>query len=406
MADFPKLLVATEFPPNASGGGPAVVRQMLAGYPTDRLSWWSVRSDSNKKFGQNVGAHRVARLPEKLYPYRRLPVLKSGILENFWAPWAARHLRKTIEDLKPEAIWIIPHDWSIFPLAGALLGNGDQFHCSIHDYVGIHDQPRRFGANRCERMAGLVDQLYVQADTRDAICQPMAEDLERRTGAKADQIARAGVEPEDFALLEKGGALSTQQGVRIAYAGSILVPEVFRFFVEALNLARLKLKALLTLELFGAHSHRNETWFESSWMHERGNLTEPDLKKALRECHWGFVPMSLRDDEPRYNRISFPTKYVSCLATGLPTIVLAHEATSVAKIARAYATGFYSGTSNREDLAAQLKVVLSEANPREKFRNALLNCARKEFDATQMRKGFLECLSRVAKSQVLPSTHL
>ena len=28
-SDFPKLLVATEFPPNAAGGGAAVLRQML-----------------------------------------------------------------------------------------------------------------------------------------------------------------------------------------------------------------------------------------------------------------------------------------------------------------------------------------------------------------------------------------
>jgi hypothetical protein len=40
---FPRLLVATEFSPNAAGGGPAVVRQMLKNWPAEKHRWQSCR---------------------------------------------------------------------------------------------------------------------------------------------------------------------------------------------------------------------------------------------------------------------------------------------------------------------------------------------------------------------------
>src|SRR5262245_34837604 len=58
--DFPHLLVATEFSPNASGGGPAVVRQMLKHWPSEKISWWSCLPEKDKRFGQMVHTHKVA----------------------------------------------------------------------------------------------------------------------------------------------------------------------------------------------------------------------------------------------------------------------------------------------------------------------------------------------------------
>jgi glycosyltransferase involved in cell wall biosynthesis len=395
MPSFTRLLVATEFPPNASGGGPAVVRQMLLNYPTDKLYWWSVRPDHDQKFGRSVAEHRVAHLPEKLYPYRRLPVLKSLILENLWSPWAARHLRQTLADLKPEAIWVIPHDWSIPPLASTMLDVKQSYHVTMQDYVDVHRHPEQFGPDRCRRMAAQADQLYSGALTRDATSHPMIDDLQKRTGVSAAQMLHAGLEPGDFEWLEKQ-QFASQNEIKIAHAGSILVPEAFQLFIRALASIRKDLPYPCTLELFGAHALAAQPWFDSSWMRDRGNLNEVELKQAMRQCQWGFVPMSLKDEDPRYNRFSFPTKYISCLMTGLPIIALGHETASVVKMAREYNTGFCSGITNEQELAEGLRTVLSNDNPREKYRAALLNCARKEFDASRMRETLMRCFERVA----------
>ena len=55
ITKFPRLLVATEFPPNASGGGAAVVRQMLKDWPVDRLFWWSPLPDNDPMFWPTGG---------------------------------------------------------------------------------------------------------------------------------------------------------------------------------------------------------------------------------------------------------------------------------------------------------------------------------------------------------------
>src|SRR5262245_56731004 len=106
---FPRLLVATEFAPNASGGGPAVVRQMLKDWPAQNLFWWSCLPDPDIRFRQDVADHRVAAIPRKWYPHRRLRFVKSWLQEKFWSARAARHFRRTLELLKPDVLWVIPH---------------------------------------------------------------------------------------------------------------------------------------------------------------------------------------------------------------------------------------------------------------------------------------------------------
>lgn len=64
-------------------------------------------------------------------------------------------------------------------------------------------------------------------------------------------------------------------------------------------------------------------------MAEHGNLSERELIAALRECDWGFIPMSLRDEDPSYNRFSFPAKFITYLAAGMPVITLASRDSSV-----------------------------------------------------------------------------
>src|SRR6476619_7398118 len=129
MDNFPRLLVATEFPPSASGGGPAVVRQMLQGFPSESLYWWSCLPEIEPlRFGQLVNATVCARIPPKLMPHYRLTGIKSALLDHCWRPFATAHLARTIRRVQPDAAWVIPHDWSILPMASVLPRAGIGFH--------------------------------------------------------------------------------------------------------------------------------------------------------------------------------------------------------------------------------------------------------------------------------------
>ena len=392
----PRLLIATEFPPNASGGGPAVVRQMLQGWPVDRLFWWSCLPEQDKHFGQETAAQVVTAIPSRLYPNQRWAREKCWLLENLWTHWAARHFRETLDAFKPDAVWVIPHAWSIPPLAAVLPNARIGFHTSIHDYADVQGNAARFGSERTQRMAGLADQLYAKATTRDAISHPMVADLQARTGCDG-VVSHAGLEADDFAWLAGKTPRATAQ-IRIAYAGTIIVEETFELLVSTLARIRSQLPLPVKLLFFGAHSYQSRRWFDSAWMFERGNLAEPALTLALRECDWGFLPMSLTEADPRYNRFSLPTKLISYLAAGLPLITIGHPESSAVKLASAYGMGICSTSAQPDVLGRELLAGLSLKSPWEVFGAEVVRCGKTECDAQRMRNRLHDCF-RICSGQ-------
>ena len=390
--EFPRLLVATEFPPNASGGGPAVVRQMLKGWPAERLFWWSCLPERNQHFGQCIREIHCASIPAKLLPNRKLTGLKSQMLETFWTPWAASHLTRTLKTEAPDVVWIIPHNWSILPIAKAMNNWRGRFHVTMQDYVDVHGNPQRFGSERCRRMMEQADHLYASATTRDATSHPMITDLRERTGKDATQMLHAGLEASDFEFLAKPSRHGADS-IRIVYAGTILVEEVFGLFISAIEEIRAALSKPVQLHLCGAHSYAGRSWFNREWMFEHGNLPEAELLGKLRECDWGFAPMALTDKDPRYNRFSFPTKFITYLAAGLPVITLGDRNSSVMKMAANYDVGLCTNTADAGALAEQLKTILSIESPRERYGPEIVRCAREEFDSDKMRRNLYRCLS-------------
>lgn len=400
-SDLLTLLVATEFPPNSSGGGPAVVRQMLRDWPAERLFWWSCLPERDTKFGQQTAQHRLARIPARLYPNRRLARLKSWLLEHAWSRWAASHLRRMLDEVRPDVIWVIPHGWAIPPLAAVLPAAGIGFHVTVQDYMNARRSAQRFGPARADRLAAQADRLYAGATTRDATSHPMIADLRARTGADAAQMLHAGLEASDFEYLA-ARLLREAEEIRIAYAGTITVEDEFALLVAALRKARSQITRPVRLELFSAHRYADRPWFDPTWMRERGNLPEPELLAALRECTWGIALMALHDDDPRYNRFSFPTKFISYLAAGLPVITLGHPEASVVKMATAYRVGPCLKTSNEAELVREMVAAWAMADPWAVFGNEIIRCARTEFDATRMRRVLYDCFRQCAAKTPAP----
>ncbi len=391
----PRLLVATEFPPNAAGGGPAVIRQMLKDWPAAKICWWSCFPETNEVFDFKVSDHRVANIPKKLYPRIRLTTLKTGLLEMAWKPWATRHLRAAISELNPDVVWAIPHQWSIPALARTLPGSSRGFHVTVQDYPDGLRNIAAFGEKTCRQMMAAVSDLYRTATTRDATSHPMIDDLRERTGQEAAQMLHAGLETEQFRQLETKIS-SPSDIVRIAYAGTIILPDVFALFVAAVRELREELMRPIELHLFSAHTYRTQTWFDPAWMHEHGNLPEKLLVRELQACTWGLSLMDLEDDDPQYNRFSFPTKFITYLSAGLPVITIGHPESSVAKMANKYGTGVYSPASTREELTSALRNAFKQAAPGDSYADAIRNCARTEFDADRMRSVLFSCFEKCA----------
>lgn len=369
---------------------------MLKDWPEPELFWWSCLPDQGERFGQRVQEARYATIPARFYPYRRLARFKSLFLETLWSRVAAGHLRRMLRDVVPDAVWVIPHNWSIVPVAKVMADPRHKFHITVQDYVDVHNNPQRFGVGRCRRMAAMVDGLYSRAVTRDATSHPMIADLLAHTGKDAAQMLHAGLERADFDFLEHK-VPGKSPAVRIAYAGTILVEDVFELFVAAVESIRGTLAKPVEIHLYGAHTYAGRRWFRRDWMVEHGILSEPELRAKLRECDWGFAPMSLTDSDHRYNRFSFPTKFITCLAAGLPLITLGHPESAVMKMAAQYPVGFASSSREKETLAVQLKAALEMHSPWEQYAPEIKHCARKEFNAERMRRTLYACFQKCAE---------
>jgi hypothetical protein len=305
-------------------------------------------------------------------------------MEQAWSRWAAWHLRKTLLSIKPDAIWVIPHAWSISPLHAVLPKTNIPFHVSAQDYPDIRDSIARFGPDRCQRMAAMMDDLYVKATSRDAICRSMVADLQVRTGCEGD-VWHAGIEQEEIDYVA-GKTEMRPDKIHIAYAGTIVVEEAFEFFVTALARVRHQLPLPLSLELFGGHPCSTRRWFNASWMVEHGTLPDAQFTSELRKCTWGLSVMSLTDDDPRYNRFSFPTKFIAYLGAGLPVLALGHHESSLIKMAGAYNIGLCSSSNNLNELQRQLLDALSKPQPFQKYKSEILNCISDEYEMPQLRK--------------------
>jgi hypothetical protein len=218
----------------------------------------------------------------------------------------------------------------------------------------------------------------------------MLEDMKRSTGRADAILVHSGFEPGQLERLEKT-LPEPEPEIRIAYAGSIIAPETFAFFVRAVEALRPSLPRPVVFELF-SRSFCHQPWFNPEWMRDNGLLEEVRFNLALQRCSWGFSPMHLTDCDPSYNRYSFPNKFGTYLAAGLPLIVLAHRESSAARMIQAYPVGIHSDVTDLDTLVTQLRTAFLEENPRRRYREEILACARTEFDAARMRRRLWDCL--------------
>jgi hypothetical protein len=107
--------------------------------------------------------------------------------------------------------------------------------------------------------------------------------------------------------------------------------------------------------------------------------------------------MSLSDDNPRYNRFSFPTKFISYLAAGLPVITLGHPESSLVKIAQMYRVGPCLTSGGPGTMQDELFSALSNRNPWVQFGLEIQRCGHAEFDAERMRKTLYECFAMCSR---------
>ena len=400
VGEFPKILFVNELPPDSMAMADCV-RQLLLGYPVERIAWWycresSVRGPADLRAGS---LHRWP-LPARLLPLRRLRSLKGALLERIWTPLAARHLWRTVAEVKPDLIWVLLYGWPILVARNAFRRqpryespprgqesprSGPRLHVSLWDFPDHGEGQRILGPARAQRMVEAIFQLVRQADSCDGISRAVLEEIRSQTGRTDAVHVHSGFEPRHLKDLEAAAGASTDEILRLAYVGSIISEDSFLKMLAALDRARAKLPQRVVLEFFGARGYRNRSWFNPEWMVEHGVFSDRGLVESLQRCSWGIVVMDLEGTDPRYSRFSFPNKIGTCLSAGVPVLGLGHQRTSLAEVMRDHRLGMFADATEPGALENFLSESLRITQPRAVFREDILRCARTEFNAEQIR---------------------
>jgi len=389
QSGFPELLVVSQFPANDAGGGGALARQLLRGYPRERVSWWSCVPGGDQSIVSPAGRIYTFAPPRRLLPNKRAPRLKSFLLHALWVPLAAAHLRRVTARVRPRQVWALPYGWSIPVTFRAGIMPRFRTHVSIWDYVDNKGHRGLLSDQRAELFQRTLEKLYLSAATADVISKPMLEDLAQRTGRSHPLIVHSGLERIDIERLEQLHPAELPV-IRLAYAGTIIVPSAFEFVVRALNSIRNKLPKPLVLEFFGGRNVQQNAWFNASWMKDHPRMDEAEFHQELQQCAWGLIVMDLSDSDPRYNRFSFPNKFGTYLATGVPLIVVGHAESSVVRVMREHSVGVWTSGSTVSDIAPFFNEALHEKNPHARFQSQILQAATTDFNMDAMRRRLWE----------------
>jgi glycosyltransferase involved in cell wall biosynthesis len=363
-----------------------LLRQLFRGYPREKLSWWSFRKTG--LYAQpNLQAGRCHEfsLPEKLMPHVRLAGLKSALLENIWVPRAARHLEKTIAAEKPDLVAGLLYGWSVPVLARVRWPAGQRLHVGLWDFPDTNDMKRKLGEARSARFVADIHSLVRRADTFDAICPGALAELRAHTGRKDGILVHSGFESHHLAALEAPAPLPATETLRIAYVGTIISEKGFMETLAALKTIRATFPKKVVLEFFGGRNYQSRAWFEPDWMHEHGLFTDDGLVMALQQCNWGIVVMDPEGEDLRYSRFSFPNKVGTYLSAGVPVLGFGNPQSSLACLMKASQVGRFTSAVTRVELEQFLGECLRLPSSRDFFRADILQCARTEFNAADIR---------------------
>jgi glycosyltransferase involved in cell wall biosynthesis len=385
---FPKIFFVYDYRPDSRILAD-LIRQLLLGYPTEKIAWWYTRqTPTYAKPDLQAGSLYHFPLPAKLVPNQRWTKVKSLFMENIWVPLAARRLRLAIKDAKPDIVWVFcnVHCWS--GVAATVAGlRGVRLHVSLWDYHDVRGGVHAMGKARARRFMDYTFQLIKQADSYDTLCPASMEEIYLRTGRKDGLMVHSGFEPNHLQALLSGSNQQVQEDevLRLAYVGTIISEKGFFRTLAALDKIRNALKRKVVLEFFGNRNYRSQPWFQPDWMLEHGLFTDQGLIDVVRRCSWGIVVTDPEGEDLPYSRFSFPNKVGTYLSAGVPVLGFGNPQSCLIRMMQEHSFGRFTSATDAGELEKFLLESFQIKSPRELFQDGILRCAQTEFNAAEMR---------------------
>ncbi len=398
---LPRLLYLGDVPVEASYHGSALIYRLLQNYPAAKLRIieGNLRNSlpERRLAGVRYGSVKVgwARpLNTRLNRWARL-------VYSYAAGWKANAVGHALGNLQPEAVLTVAHDFLWLTAARYAQKHSLPLHLICHDdWPRLAPVPLVF----CNRLEREFMKVYRQAVSCLCVSPYMAEEYERRYGAKSTVLypSRDPNTPVFEAI--SGGDCKNGHKFTVAYAGSLATSDYVRqLVVMSQFLSDLGGKLLL----FGPF---DEKMLKTAGMNLAsiivgGMLSSADLVRRLHlDADVLFLPMSFADSELEAMALNFPSKLTDYTAAALPLLIWGPENCSAAKWAASEA-GVAAVVTKPEprNMATMLKKLMDNHGWRKELAATAARVGNKYFSPTAASDIFLSSLTSFETKNFVPT---
>ncbi len=313
------LVLITDYPPDAPGGGAVILRSLLGPEDRRRVLWLSPSPSADAPATLRAGSSGRGR---------RSPALDQTI--HAWA--LADEALAIARDRSARAFWVVMHGAGV-AIAARLARAG-----ALPVHLTVHDDPAYANALRSRRYLPLVPAIardfgraIRRAASVDVIGPVMADHYRRKYGVDPVIVHRALPGP-----IEAGPSFDRDRhGLRVGVLGSTYSYGQLPILARAVEQAAGRLGVPSRLLIVGrGHGDRLRAEVgDRVEVQAIGHVEEAEAVPRLRDCFALYLNYPFGPLDVALRRLSFPTKLGTYALAARPILIHAPWDSSIARLA-------------------------------------------------------------------------
>lgn len=371
LHDLPRVLLLTGYPPEGGGGGGVILRNLLDGFPADRLIWLATQADVSAKWVWRPDIRRRSVT-------RRIPGRRFGFIQMLWEgglhAWEGMDALSLAKDINrewwPQALWVVldyQNLWAAYEIVTTL---------KVPWHVSVHDDPetarRLVGSRLPSGWQRKFDYLYANAVSRDCVSRGMVQMYRDRYNVEAFQLCRT-INPAKLEEARRCPILH-RETIEIIMGGWGDCPVPWPGnLITALTLVSRQAGRKVCLNAFDPALKP----FEGDMVKVHPRMPEVEFDKLLGQMDLGYAPDPLTENAQRFAQTSLSTKLVTCIGATLPCLYHGPSQSSAAEMFSRFNAGEIVDSQNPEDIATGFMKLIDSSD---KYRDNAVKLAKSDFN--------------------------
>lgn len=316
------LVLLTDYPPHAGGGGAVILRSLIGDADRGRILWLSLSPESAG--GTSAGPSQALQTGSARFA--SLLKRRSVLTDSLLSARLAAEVRAIAKERRAQAVWAVMHG-AVVHVAAHLTGHAD-----LPLHLTVHDDPAFGVALMSTRYVGMVP--LIERDFRrslrgarsvDVICAGMASRYREKYGVSSS-IAHRGMTRQ----IEPSPAHASQE-LEVAVLGNTYGYSQLPLLAEAIIQAARTAGVPGRLVVVGqGNGLRLQSDLASRLEIEvTGHLNEEAAVERLRRCFALYLNYPFGPRAAVLRQTSFPTKLSTYIQAARPVLVHAPHDSSI-----------------------------------------------------------------------------